>query len=68
MLNININGVNTHLHHKEFNRKSKAGYKDNYVYCLCPVEKKNQLNDMLQALYPAVIDVELIDDSVDDGW
>ena len=40
--NINILGLNTHLHHAEFERDDGSGNKVNYVYCMCKKELEHK--------------------------
>ena len=47
--NINILGLNTHLHHANFDRNAGKGYKFNYVHCKCTKEEKNFLKNSLKA-------------------
>ena len=47
--NINILGLNTHLHHAKFDRNAGEGYKFNYVHCKCTRKEKNFLKNTLKA-------------------
>ena len=46
--NIKILGVNTYLHHATFDRVTRSGYKDNFVYCICSNEDKAALRRELK--------------------
>jgi prephenate dehydratase len=47
--NVNILGLNTHLHHAEFDRNAGNGYKFNYVHCMCTKDEKEFLKNELMA-------------------
>jgi prephenate dehydratase len=47
--NVNILGLNTHLHHAEFDRNAGNGYKFNYVHCICTKDQKDFLKKELMA-------------------
>ena len=47
--NVNILGLNTHLHHAEFDRNAGNGYKFNYVHCICTKGEKEFLKKELKA-------------------
>ena len=47
--NVNILGLNTHLHHADFDRNAGNGYKFNFVHCTCTQEDKDFLKDELKA-------------------
>ena len=47
--NVNILGLNTHLHHAQFNRDAGKGYKFNYVHCMCTKDDKEFLEKELEA-------------------
>ena len=49
--NINILGLNTHLHHAEFDRNAGKGYKFNYIHCKCTSEDKRFLEEELKAQF-----------------
>ena len=46
---VNILGLNTHLHHADFNRNAGRGYKFNTIYCMCKKEDKEFLKNELKA-------------------
>ena len=41
--NVNILGLNTHLHHAAFDRDAGKGCKFNHIHCLCSPEDKRFL-------------------------
>lgn len=43
--NVNILGLNTHLHHADFDRNAGNGYKFNYIHCKCTPENKQFLKN-----------------------
>ena len=47
--NINILGLNTHLHHADFDRNAGKEYKFNYIHCMCTKEDKEFLENKLKA-------------------
>ena len=47
--NVNILGLNTHLHHAKFDRNAGNGYKFNYVHCVCTENDKEFLETDLKA-------------------
>ena len=47
--NVNILGLNTHLHHADFDRDAGKGYKYNYIHCMCTTEDKEFLKNELNA-------------------
>ena len=47
--NVNILGLNTHLHHAKFDRNAGKGYKFNYVHCMCTKDDKEFLKNELKA-------------------
>ena len=47
--NVNILGLNTHLHHADFDRNAGNGYKFNYVHCKCTPKDKDFLKNKLNA-------------------
>jgi prephenate dehydratase len=47
--NINILGLNTHLHHAGFDRNAGNGYKFNYIHCICTKDDKDFLKNELKA-------------------
>ena len=47
--NVHILGLNTHLHHAEFDRNAGKGYKFNYVHCMCTKDDKEFLKNELKA-------------------
>jgi hypothetical protein len=47
--NINILGLNTHLHHAKFDRNAGNGYKFNYVHCMCTKDEREFLKKELMA-------------------
>ena len=47
--NIYILGLNTHLHHAEFDRSAGDGYQYNYVHCTCTKDEKEFLKNELKA-------------------
>ena len=46
---INILGLNTHLHHADFDRNAGEGYKFNYIHCKCTSREKTFLKNELKA-------------------
>ena len=46
---VNILGLNTHLHHVDFDRNAGNGYKFNYIHCKCTPEDKQFLKNKLNA-------------------
>ena len=46
---VNILGLNTHLHHADFNRNAGNGCKYNYVRCMCTRKDKDFLKSELKA-------------------
>ena len=47
--NVNILGLNTHLHHAKFDRNAGKGYRFNYVHCMCTKDDKEFLKNELKA-------------------
>jgi prephenate dehydratase len=47
--NVNILGLNTHLHHAKFDRNAGSGYKFNYVHCMCTESQREFLEKELKA-------------------
>ena len=46
---VNILGLNTHLHHAEFDRDAGNGYKFNYIHCMCTPKDKDFLKEKFKA-------------------
>ena len=46
---VNILGLNTHLHHADFDRNAGNGYKYNYVHCMCTRKDMDFLKSELKA-------------------
>ena len=55
-LKININGFNTHLHHKNFKRQHKdiPGYSVYHVHCQCSNDAEDLKDVLCKVLLPKV--------------